>query len=63
MRSVYVVFFAVILLVVSFFSCAKTGRPTGGPEDKDPPVAEKYAPLNETTNFKSDEIKISFMNI
>jgi len=60
MRSVYVVFFAVILLVLSFFSCAKTGRPTGGPEDKDPPVAEKYAPLNETTNFKSDEIKISF---
>jgi uncharacterized protein (DUF2141 family) len=60
MKSVCVVVFVAVLVVLSFFSCAKTGRPTGGPEDEDPPVAEKYTPQNETTNFTSDEIKISF---
>ena len=60
MKSGYIITIIQILLVLSFFSCAKTGRPTGGPEDVEPPVAEKYSPLNKTTNFSSDEIKISF---
>jgi len=60
MKSDYSLVFIQILLVLSFFSCAKTGRPSGGPKDEDPPNAVKFSPLNETINFSSDEIKISF---
>ncbi len=60
MKIMRVFILVLVMTVLSFYSCAKTGRPTGGPEDKDPPKAEKYSPANETTNFSSSEIKISF---
>ncbi len=60
MNNMRVFILILAMTVLSFYSCAKTGRPSGGPEDKDPPKAEKYSPPNETINFSSQEIKISF---
>ena len=60
MKNRCVVIYIQLILLVILYSCAKTGRPTGGPEDKDPPVMLKSSPLNMTTNFSSKEIKIQF---
>lgn len=50
------------LLIVSFsfFYCAKKGRPSGGPKDEEAPLLVTSNPPYETTNFKTDEIKIEF---
>ncbi len=60
MKNRCVVLCIQLILILNFYSCAKTGRPTGGPEDKEPPVMLKSTPLNMTTNFSSKEIKIQF---
>lgn len=41
-------------------SCAKKGRPSGGPKDEEAPLFVIANPAYETTNFDSDEIKIEF---
>ena len=48
------------ILIVSFSSCAKKGRPTGGPKDLDAPIFVTANPPYETVNFDKDEIKIYF---
>ncbi len=60
MKNNFVVFCVQLFLLVALFGCAKTGRPTGGPEDKEPPVMLKSSPTNLTTNFSAKEIKIQF---
>ena len=49
------------LMVVFLASCAAPKSPTGGPVDTLPPViiAEESTP-NQQTNFKEDEITITF---
>ena len=60
MKNKCVVLCIQLILIVNVIGCAKTGRPTGGPEDKDPPVMRKSSPMNMSTNFSSKEIKIEF---
>lgn len=49
-----------VLLMVLVFSCARRGRPTGGPKDEDKPIMVKAEPDFKSINFKADEIKIYF---
>lgn len=50
----------IFVAIVSFASCAKKGRPTGGPRDTLAPVILKSVPENYTTQFKGNEIRIYF---
>jgi hypothetical protein len=40
--------------------CARVGRPSGGPEDMNPPVYVASIPENRTKNFTDDRINIEF---
>lgn len=51
-------FFSIFILTVT--SCAKTGRPDGGPKDEDPPLFVTSKPPYKTINFKSDEVELFF---
>jgi uncharacterized protein (DUF2141 family) len=42
------------------FNCARTGRPEGGPKDKDAPLFVTSNPPYETLNFNKKEIKLEF---
>lgn len=56
-------FIYTFLLLISFtffFNCAKRGMPQGGPIDSIPPVVIKANPENFSTNFKANEIIITF---
>tara|TARA_R110002073_G_scaffold258681_1_gene421682 strand:+ start:33770 stop:35380 length:1611 start_codon:yes stop_codon:yes gene_type:complete len=48
------------ILIASFSSCAKKGRPTGGPKDLDAPIFVTANPPYKTVNFDKNEIKIYF---
>ncbi|MCK5824752.1 MAG: Ig-like domain-containing protein [Ichthyobacteriaceae bacterium] len=52
----------IIIVASALFvaSCAKPGRPTGGPKDETPPEIVSSKPLNESVNFTSDKIIIKF---
>ena len=50
----------VFLFLLSFTDCAKKGRPSGGLRDTIAPVILSSAPENFTTNFKNNEIRITF---
>lgn len=49
-----------LILVFSFASCAKRGRPTGGKKDSIPPILVSADPNHKSTHFKAKKIKISF---
>ncbi len=52
-----------ILIFLSLFllmSCARRGRPEGGPKDFDKPIMVKADPAFESLHFNEDEIKIYF---
>lgn len=51
---------SLILIAVTFASCANRGTPSGGEKDILPPEITKSVPENFSTNFKGDEIKIYF---
>ena len=55
-NSKYIVF----LLVLTFIGCAKRGSITGGLKDSLAPVLKMSYPKNFSTNFKANEIKLSF---
>lgn len=44
----------------SFLSCAKRGRPSGGPKDEDKPLFVVANPPYESINFTAEKIKITF---
>ncbi|TRZ45834.1 Ig-like domain-containing protein [Robertkochia solimangrovi] len=48
------------VLFLGFLNCAKRGTPTGGPKDETPPSIISSRPENNTTNFKGNEIRITF---
>ncbi|MGB0897098.1 MAG: Ig-like domain-containing protein [Flavobacteriaceae bacterium] len=50
----------VAVLCVCIISCAKKGRPSGGPKDITPPKMVIATPENYSTNFSENEIKILF---
>ena len=52
--------FLVLIIIVSLFSCARRGRPEGGPIDEDKPIMVRSEPDFGTVNFKEEEIKIYF---
>jgi len=56
----YYKLFLLITLVSLLFSCAKTGRPDGGPKDENAPLFVTANPPYESINFNKKEIKINF---
>ena len=50
----------ILLGLITLFSCARRGTPTGGAKDTIPPVLVKSFPAMETTNFNAKKIKIYF---
>ncbi len=50
----------ILVICITVLSCAKKGRPSGGPKDIQPPVMLKATPENYSTNFTEQEIKIYF---
>lgn len=56
-------FFKSLFLFIGFLclaSCAKTGRPDGGPKDENAPLFVTSEPPYETINFDENEIKLFF---
>ena len=49
-----------ILSLAIISGCAKRGNPTGGPIDSLPPVLTNANPKLNTTNFDSEEIRLTF---
>ena len=52
--------FLVVLVSVIILSCARKGRPEGGPKDEDAPIMVTANPPYETINFDKKKIKIEF---
>jgi len=52
--------FLFLSIVVLTISCARRGRPEGGPKDEDKPIMVKTEPAFKSINFDADEIKIFF---
>ena len=59
MKKIYSLFLFVFLICLTF-SCAKTGRPDGGPKDENAPLFVTAKPPYESTNFNKKEIKLNF---
>ncbi len=57
-----VLFHNPLLLILALFlsSCANMLAPTGGPKDIQAPVIKKSVPENNSTNFKSKTIELTF---
>jgi hypothetical protein len=53
-------FLIIIQAGILIFGCARISVPTGGPKDKDIPVILKSLPENGATNFRGNEIIVSF---
>ena len=53
-------FFFLLIIVITISSCARRGRPTGGPIDEDKPIMVKADPDFGSIHFDEDEIKIYF---
>ncbi|TXD47626.1 Ig-like domain-containing protein [Polaribacter sp. IC073] len=50
-----------LLVSITFISsCAKTGRPDGGPKDEDAPLFVVSKPPYKTTNFSNKEVVLTF---
>ena len=49
-----------VLSIVVISGCAKRGSPTGGPVDSIPPVLVNASPKINSTNFDSEEVKLTF---
>ena len=56
MKNLVYILFSLIIL----FGCAKRGSPTGGPKDSIPPVLVNASPKLNSTNFDSEEIRLTF---
>jgi len=56
MKNLVYILFSLIIL----FGCAKRGAPTGGPKDSIPPVLVNASPKLNSTNFDSEEIRLTF---
>lgn len=52
--------FLLLVFICSVFSCARRGRPEGGPKDFDKPIMVKADPEFKSLFFEEDQIKIYF---
>ncbi|MBU3010223.1 Ig-like domain-containing protein [Polaribacter vadi] len=59
MKTFYKFLFFTLILIIAT-SCARTGRPEGGPKDEDAPLFVTANPPYESINFNKKEIKIEF---
>lgn len=59
MKTVYRSLFFIAITIFAT-SCAKTGRPDGGPKDEDAPLFVTSKPPYESTQFDKKEIKLQF---
>ena len=59
MKFIYKFFFLLVCITL-ISSCAKTGRPDGGPRDELAPLFVTSKPPYETINFSSKEIELKF---
>jgi len=53
-------YFSFLLIVMLLLSCARRGRPEGGPKDFDKPIMVRSIPEFKSLYFEEDEIKIYF---
>ncbi len=53
-------YFFLVLFIFTVFSCARRGRPEGGPKDFDKPIMVRADPEFKSLHFKEDQIKIYF---
>jgi len=53
-------YWVIVPFWIIIFGCARTSVPTGGPKDKEIPVVLKSVPENGATNFRDNEIIVSF---
>jgi uncharacterized protein (DUF2141 family) len=60
MRSYLTRILGIISIALAIVSCANRGSPSGGEKDIDPPVITSESPKNFSTNFKGNEIRITF---
>lgn len=58
-KSILTRFHILILIFLLIYSCAKIGRPTGGPRDRVAPVVVKTVPDAGSTNFSGEQILIT----
>jgi len=56
MKNLVYILFSLIIL----FGCAKRGTPSGGPKDSIPPILVNANPKLNSTNFDSEEIRLTF---
>ena len=56
MKNLVYILFSLIIL----FGCAKRGTPSGGPKDSIPPVLVNASPKLNSTNFDSEEVRLTF---
>ncbi|MBQ4913135.1 Ig-like domain-containing protein [Maribacter sp. MMG018] len=56
----FLAYIFVVVIIFSFFQCARKGSPTGGPKDVTPPVLTKAEPENMSINFKEKKIRLYF---
>lgn len=49
-----------LVILVTTSGCARTGYPTGGPRDVDPPVVLNAKPANESHHFDANEFYLQF---
>ncbi len=52
--------FSVFIVLLILSSCARRGRPEGGPKDFDKPIMIKADPDFKSLQFEEDQIKIYF---
>lgn len=60
-KPIYAVFAATLWLVL--YSCASIGNPTGGPQDRTPPIFVRSSPAPNECNVKSKKIDLYFDEI
>ena len=60
MRSYLTRILGIVFIALIIVSCANRGSPSGGEKDTEPPVITSESPKNFSTNFKGDEIIITF---
>jgi hypothetical protein len=60
LNRIFVTFGTTIAILLFFTHCAQITSPTGGKKDETPPLALKYSPQNESTNFSAQTITITF---
>ncbi len=54
------IYLIILVILISGIRCAKQTQPTGGPKDEIPPKLLESSPPNRQTNFKGNEIQLTF---